>query len=67
VRYPLLSDLGSKHRAKPIPPKPWRSSPQDGQLMAEKQNLRLELRTRFEQRCNKTEDEAYRVDHSAQI
>src|SRR5271169_3712366 len=22
VRYPLLSDLGSKHRAKPVPPKP---------------------------------------------
>src|ERR1700735_1489048 len=21
VRYPLLSDLGSKHRAKPVPPK----------------------------------------------
>jgi hypothetical protein len=22
VRYSLLSDLGSKHRAKPVPPKP---------------------------------------------
>src|SRR5271157_1757586 len=22
VRYPLLSELGSKHRAKPVPPKP---------------------------------------------
>ena len=45
----------------------WHSSPQDGQLMAENQNLDLEPRPRFEQRCNKAEDEAYRVDHSAQI
>ncbi len=22
VRYPLLADLGCKHRAKPVPPKP---------------------------------------------
>jgi hypothetical protein len=37
------------------------------QLMAENQNLDLEPRPRFEQRCNKAEDEAYRVDHSAQV
>ncbi len=45
----------------------WRSSSQDGQLMPENQNLDLKPRPRFEQRCNKTEDEAHSVDHSPQV
>jgi hypothetical protein len=35
--------------------------------MAENPNLDLKPRPRFEQRCNKTEDEADGVDHSLQV
>jgi hypothetical protein len=44
----------------------WRSPPQYGQLMAENQNLDLEPRPRFKQRCDKTDDEAY-GDHSLPV
>jgi hypothetical protein len=39
---------------------------QDGKLMAENQNLNLESRPRFEQRCDKTDDEVY-SDHSRPV
>jgi hypothetical protein len=44
----------------------WRSPPQYGQLMAENQNLDLEPRPRFKQRCDNTDDEAY-SDHSLPV